>query len=173
MRRMLPPAKGRAIVLGDHVDTDVLHPPSHFSLAPEKVRDGFLKHTDEDGASSDHTPSIVVAGANFGCGSSRETSVRAFLLGGVQAVVAVSFARIFYRSLWNLGLPALTCQGITDALRAGQEVEVDVEKGVVRVEGRREPLIADPIDPYFLEISRAGGLVALLEEETQRGRLKG
>lgn len=168
MRPVLPNVKGKAIVLGDHVDTDVLHPASHFSLVPEKVREGFLKHTDEAGATRDHTPSIIVAGVNFGCGSSRETSVRSFLLGGVRAVVASSMARIFYRSLWNLGLPALTCPGIADVVRAGQEMEIDVEKGLVRIEGRTEPLIADPIDPYFLEIARAGGLVAMMEEEGEK-----
>ena len=101
---------GRVLVFGDNVNTDELH-PSRFLLDDRTVRSGFLQAAAgyEQVGSGDVAGRIVVAGDNFGCGSSRETGARSFLLAGVRAVVGRSLARIFSRNVRNLGLPAVEC----------------------------------------------------------------
>lgn len=154
--------QGPALWLGDDVNTDELHPSRFYSLDDQRVRDGFLgavgpKRLGEGALSAP----IVLAGRNFGVGSSRETGARVFLLAGVQAVVAVSFARIFYRNVSNLGLPALVCPALADVTpTAGEPVAVDLARRVVRVAGRELP--TEPLDPYWQAVADAGGLAAWL-----------
>jgi 3-isopropylmalate/(R)-2-methylmalate dehydratase small subunit len=162
---------GKALRLGDHVNTDELHPSRFFSLDDATVRSGFLKAVagrtvaqpepgrETTGRSSDGQ--IVIAGVSFGVGSSRETGARVFVLNGIRAIVAVSFARIFYRNVMNLGLPALVCPGLSHiAPSDGDRVEVDLERGRVRF-GAVE-LITEPLDPYFRALVDAGGLTGFL-----------
>ena len=104
---------GRVWKLGDHVNTDLLHPPSHFSLDEKRMKEGIAEGIARLGSGVKEGSSdagwIIVAGKNFGCGSSRETSVRGLASFGVKGVVATSFARIFMRSLINLGIPVFEC----------------------------------------------------------------
>ncbi len=160
---------GPALVLGHDVNTDELHPSRFYSLDDRTVRAGFLGaagHKAAGGAQGAVAVApegpIVIAGRNFGVGSSRETGARVFLLAGVQAVVAESFARIFFRNVSNLGLPALVVPGIRAG--PGERVEVDVAAGVVRV-GDRE-YRATPPDPYWAAVGAAGGLAAWLGLDT-------
>jgi 3-isopropylmalate dehydratase small subunit len=155
--------RGKALVLGDDVNTDELHPSSFYSLDDTKVRQGFLRAVEgrEGDAEKDLSGSIVVAGRNFGIGSSRETGARVFLLAGIQAVVAVSFARIFHRNILNLGLPALACPALADHQpRDDQEVCVDLETG--RVTFGDVILTTEPLDPHWQQVLRAGGLAPYL-----------
>ena len=158
---------GRALILGHDVNTDELHPSRFYSLNDQTVLKGFLGavpgrlSTSSDQASG---PLIVIAGHNFGCGSSRETGARVFELAGVKAVVAASFARIFQRNLVNLGLPALTCpalgNGTLTTLKEGQETTIDSAGHTLNVGQTTLPL--SPMDPLHKSILDAGGLMAYL-----------
>ena len=155
--------RGPALVLGDDINTDVLHPSRFYSLDDRTVRRGFLGAVEgrEDAAEADLAGRIVVAGQNFGIGSSRETGARVFMLAGIQAVVAVSFARIFHRNVLNLGLPALACPDLADIRVAeGEVVSLDLETGAFTV-GERV-LQTEGLDPHWQRVLAAGGLAPWL-----------
>ena len=154
--------RGGALIMGDNVNTDVLHPSRFFSLDDRTVRAGFLQAAAgyEQMGGTDLSGRIIVAGDNFGCGSSRETGARAFLLAGVKAVVARSVARIFGRNVRNLGLPAVECPSLP-ALEPGAEVEVDLDDWVLRVSGGPEVALT-PLDPFWVAVLAAGGLMPFL-----------
>ena len=155
---------GPALVLGDDVNTDVLHPSRFFSLDDTTVRRGFLGAIEgrEDAAERDLSGRIVVAGTNFGIGSSRETGARVFVLAGIQAVIAVSFARIFHRNVLNLGLPAIACPALAEVeVQEGAPVHLDLESGLVRVGDH--VLQSEGLDPHWQRVLQAGGLAAWLE----------
>ena len=159
---------GTAWKLGDHVNTDILHPPSYFSLDEGKVKEGLregmerLKRNVHDDHSADGL--VIVAGENFGCGSSRETSVRSLRLCGVRAVVARSFARIFYRSLANLGIPPLECRGIQDWVQEGDPIFISLTDGFIEG-GTEKRFTFSPLDPHIERILKCGGLIPYLKEE--------
>ena len=155
--------RGRALVFGNNVNTDELHPSRFFSLDDRTVRSGFLQAAAgyEQVGSGDVAGRIVIAGDNFGCGSSRETGARAFLLAGVRAVVARSLARIFSRNVRNLGLPALECPSLP-ALAPDVEIEIEVAAGRLRVVGAGDELPLAPLDPFWTAVLAAGGLLPFL-----------
>ena len=155
--------KGPALVLGDDVNTDELHPSRFYSLDDGVVRSGFLGAVEghEASVNADHSGRIVLAGTNFGIGSSRETGARVFLLAGIQAVVAVSFARIFHRNLLNLGLPAIACAELRGvSLQDGMSVELDLANERLICEGLE--LSTEPLDPHWQKVLAAGGLAEWL-----------
>ncbi len=154
---------GPALVLGDDVNTDVLHPSKFYSLNDAKVRSGFLGAVEgrESAAQANLSGSLVVAGRNFGIGSSRETGARVFLLAGIQAVVAVSFARIFHRNVLNLGLVAVECPGLADKKPLEREVvHLDLEAGTLSF--GEAVLPTSGLDPHWRRVLAAGGLAELL-----------
>ncbi|MFT5430223.1 MAG: 3-isopropylmalate/(R)-2-methylmalate dehydratase small subunit [Myxococcota bacterium] len=154
---------GPALVLGDNVNTDQLHPSKFYSLNDAKVRSGFLGAVKgrEGAAEQNLKGRIVVAGHNFGIGSSRETGARVFLLAGIQAVVAASFARIYYRNVLNLGLPAIVCPALEHARPPeGTVVTLDLAAGTLTIGDAVHP--TDPLDPYWEQVLKAGGLVPYL-----------
>lgn len=155
--------RGEALLMGDNVNTDVLHPSQFFSLDDRRVRSGFLQAAAgfEKVGGTDLSGRIIVAGENFGCGSSRETGARAFLLAGVKAVVARSLARIFSRNVRNLGLPAIECPSLP-ALEVGAEVEVDLEAWRLVVPSTGVAADLTPLDPFWVAVLAAGGLVPFL-----------
>jgi methanogen homoaconitase small subunit len=148
--------KGKAWIFGDDVDTDVIIPGKYLrtkdmSLWAKHVMEGL----DSQFASRVRKGDVVVAGRNFGSGSSREQAPRALKEAGVAAVVARSFARIFYRNAINVGLPLVEAE--VEA-KAGDEVEVDLLSGTVWVEGR--VFRGTKMPDFLLEILQDGGLVA-------------
>jgi 3-isopropylmalate/(R)-2-methylmalate dehydratase small subunit len=153
---------GKALVMGDNVNTDVLHPSRFFSLDDKRVREGFMQAASryEQVGSEDLSGRILVAGDNFGCGSSRETGARVFLLAGIRAVVARSMARIFSRNVRNLGLPAVECPSLPAELKDGEDVELDLEGWSLRMASSVLPLKA--IDPFWKAVIQAGGLMPFL-----------
>lgn len=177
MSRLLPGPRttplaavsGRAMVLGDHINTDLIHPSYFFSLDADTVQRGFLGAVQgrSDASKSTHAR-VLVAGDNFGCGSSRETTMQALRLAGVRAVVAVSFGRIFFRNALCLGLPAFTCPDARTLAEEGQTVLVDPLGLEARNldTGARGAL--DPLDPFWQEVLVAGGMMPWL---AQSGRL--
>lgn len=159
---------GRIWKLGDHVNTDVLHPSFFFSLDEKRVREGLIEGMGRLGANaaaqSSHERLIIVAGQNFGCGSSRETSVRSLRNFGVKAIVAASFARIFFRSLTNLGVPTFECREIQNRARDGELIDILTTEGFIDLpNGRRFPF--SPLDPHVKKILEAGGLIPYLQRE--------
>lgn len=155
--------RGKALLMGDHVNTDVLHPSRFFSLDDKTVRSGFLQAAAgyEAVGGSDLSGKIILAGENFGCGSSRETGARAFLLAGVQAVVARSLARIFSRNVRNLGLPAVECPDLPD-LPADTAVQIDLSSWRLHAPEAGVNVALTPLDPYWVAVLEAGGLMPFL-----------
>jgi 3-isopropylmalate dehydratase small subunit len=154
---------GRLWLFGDDVNTDVLHPPQFFSLDPERVKIGLFHGLDPTLQPRLRPGDIVVAGRNFGCGSSRETSLRALQLNQIGAIVALDFARIFFRNATNNGLPCLTFRTPADhlLLRQGQRAEITPAEARMRLDDGRDVAL-DPPGEFVLRIWAAGGLLALL-----------
>jgi 3-isopropylmalate/(R)-2-methylmalate dehydratase small subunit len=159
-------ATGRAFVFGDGIDTDVLAPGHLMKLAPRELASHCLAAIDPAFASTVQPGDFVVAGANFGLGSSREQAAVSLKLLGVSAVIATSFARIFYRNALNLGLPALFCDAAT-TIAAGDRLSADPEAGVITNHTQGRTLAARPIPAHLMEMVRAGGLVAQLAARGQ------
>jgi 3-isopropylmalate/(R)-2-methylmalate dehydratase small subunit len=155
---------GNALVMGDNVNTDVLHPSRFYSLDDARVRSGFMQAASgyEQVGVGDLSGRIVLAGDNFGCGSSRETGARVFLLAGVKAVVARSMARIFSRNVRNLGLAALECRDLPPGLQDGCGVKIDLEKETLELPSYGETLRLEPLDPFWKAVIAAGGLMPFL-----------
>lgn len=154
--------------LGDHVNTDLLHPPSHFTLDGKRLREGIEEGRARLGAARSEEPSeagwIIVAGENFGCGSSRETSVRGLSAFGVHGVVASSFARIFMRSLINLGIPIFECREIQKDVQDGDRIWISFREGWIETQHSKRYLFSE-IDLHLKKILEAGGLLGYLRRE--------
>jgi 3-isopropylmalate/(R)-2-methylmalate dehydratase small subunit len=147
------------------VDTDVIIPARYLTTTEEaELAEHALEDLDPTFASSVQAGDIVVAGANFGCGSSREHAPIALRGTGIAAVVAASFARIFFRNAINTGLPILVSAEAVLATENGDELTVDPEAGAVRNETKGVAFTADPLPPFVLEIVRAGGLIPWVRE---------
>jgi 3-isopropylmalate/(R)-2-methylmalate dehydratase small subunit len=155
--------QGKALIMGDNVNTDELHPSRFFSLDDRTVRSGFLQAAAgyERVGGGDLSGRVIVAGDNFGCGSSRETGARAFLLAGVRAVVARSLARIFSRNVRNLGLAAVECPALP-ALAPDVELELDLARWRLVVPAGSLDLPLTPLDPFWAAVLDAGGLLPFL-----------
>jgi len=154
---------GNVWKFGDDVNTDVIHAPAFFSLDPDTVKRGLFHGLDPQFHEKLAPGDVLVAGDNFGCGSSRETSIRSLLLNRVGAIVAVSFARIFFRNATNNGLPCLQLARAADVdrIRAAERVTIRAEDGVlVTADGAEVSLV--PPGEFIRRIWQAGGLLGLL-----------
>lgn len=157
--------RGRAWVFGEDVSTDHIIAGRYLGTTDPKVfAEHCLEAVDSNFAKQVRPGDLVVAGANFGCGSSREQAVLAFQHLGVSAILAPSFARIFFRNSINQALPVLECPGIHEKVKTGDEVEVDMQRGSVRV-ASGEVLTFKALPPNVLEILEAGGLVPKLKRD--------
>ena len=148
---------------GDNVDTDVIIPARYLN-APEKseLAKHCMEDIDLDFAKTVETGDFIVAGANFGCGSSREHAPIAIKASGVSCVIAATFARIFYRNAINIGLAILECPAAAAAIQAGDEVSVDFDTGVITDVTRGETYQAQPFPPFIKDMIAKGGLMASL-----------
>jgi 3-isopropylmalate dehydratase small subunit len=155
----------KAWVYGDNVDTDVIIPARYLTTSePDELAKHALEDLDPIFHSSVQPGDIVFAGVNFGCGSSREHAPLALRGAGTGAVVARSFARIFFRNAINTGLPILECPEAVEVTQPGDVVEVDVDNSIVRNVTRGEEFKAEPLPDFVLQIARAGGLVPWVRE---------
>lgn len=153
---------GRALVLGKNIDTDQIYPGRYLAVTdPKEIGSHCLEGVSEAIAPQFPQGGIVVAASNFGCGSSREHAAIALIHMGVGAVIADSFARIFYRNAINLGLPLIVCKGISQKVKDGDELEVDIEQGVIRNLSTNETIVGERIGEYALSILEAGGIKPL------------
>lgn len=162
-------SSGRAWVFGDNVDTDVLAPGQYMKLSIEELARHCLESVDPAFAGSVTAGDIVVGGRNFGTGSSREQAPQALKQLGVAALVAESFAGLFYRNALNLGLPAVVCRD-AQRIRAGDRVRVDPEAGRIEDLSTGETLDCERIPSHLMQMLRDGGLVPHLEKRLRGNR---
>ena len=158
---------GRAFVFGDNIDTVLLAPGHLMKLPPDALAQHCLEAVDPSFARMVVPGDLVVAGRNFGLGSSREQAAVSLKLLGVKAVLAPSFARIFYRNAINLGLPALIFDG-HGAVSAGDELDLEVATGVLENRTRGETHQLQPLPHDLMRIVEAGGLMPMLEARFAR-----
>jgi 3-isopropylmalate/(R)-2-methylmalate dehydratase small subunit len=155
-------------MFGDDVNTDLIIPGKYLELVdPEEMAEHAMEGIDPDFPKKIQEGDIVVGGTNFGCGSSREHAPLALKYAGIGAVVAESFARIYYRNSINIGLPALECPGITEAVEEGDTVEVDVAGGTVKNTRTGAELNFTPLPDFMVEVLNDGGLVPYLKKNME------
>ena len=162
---------GKVIVVGDNIDTDQIYPGRFLALTdPVEIGSHCLSGVDEAIAANFPEGGIVVAGRNFGCGSSREHAPIALLNMGASAVLADSFARIFFRNAVNLGLLPVICKGIREKVKDGQTVTLDLAKGTVTVQETGEVLPCEQLGEQAMKILEAGGIKPLMRARFMQDR---
>ena len=150
---------------GDDVNTDYIIPGRYMELTdPKEMAEKVFEEHDPSFRKGVKPGDIVVGRTNFGCGSSREHAPIALAGNGVSVVLAESFARIFYRNAINIGLPALECPGIHDAVEKGDLIEVDVTGGIVKNLSNGKELTFNPLPEFMVEVLNAGGLAPYLNK---------
>jgi 3-isopropylmalate/(R)-2-methylmalate dehydratase small subunit len=159
--------RGRALVYGDKIDTDVIIPARYLVYTdPALLGQHAMESVDPDFPKKARG-AIVVAGRAFGMGSSREQAALALKGAGVLAVIAESFARIFFRNAINVGLPVMHVPGITKRVREGDELEVNLESGYCLNLNTGEKIVGKPVTGLPLSILRAGGLLNYLKQQSR------
>ena len=150
---------------GDNVDTDVIIPARYLNTADHKeLASHCMEDIDKEFVNKVKVGDIMVGGANFGCGSSREHAPIAIKNSGISCVIAKTFARIFFRNAINIGLAILECPEASDGIDAGDEVEVDFDTGIITNKTKNEKYQAEPFPDFIKEIIRADGLMNSLRK---------
>ena len=153
-------AKGRVHKFGDNVDTDVIIPARYLNRSDEQwLASHYMEDIDADFAKNVKKGDIMVAEANFGCGSSREHAPIAIKASGISCVIASTFARIFYRNAINIGLAILECDEAAKNIKDGDEVEVDFDSGLIRNLTDGKTYQAQPFPDFIQNIIKNGGLM--------------
>ena len=154
--------KGKTWNYGDNINTDFMLPGRYLELTdPKELAKHAMEGIDPAFAKNVQKGDVVVGGKNMGLGSSREHAPLALKHSGVGAVVAESFARIFYRNAFNVGLAAIECPGISRKARTGDEIEIDTASGFITVKG--EKLRIKPLPDFMVQLLNEGGLVPYLK----------
>lgn len=158
--------EGRAFVFGHNLDTDQIYPGRYLELTDaEDLRQHAMEGADPDFIQKFKAGDIIVAGRNFGCGSSREQAPYALKLIRVGAVLAESFARIFYRNAINLGLPVLVCPDIAQQVTDGDILSVDIATGQGVNKRSGQKFQAESLSEYAIKIIESGGIAALIKKK--------
>ena len=161
-------AQGTAIKYGDHIDTDVIIPARYLATQdPKELASHCMEDLDKTFVSRVKRGDILVAGINFGCGSSREHAPIAILASGISVVIAKSFARIFYRNAINIGLAILECEAASEGIEEGDEVAVDFDAGIITNLSKDKSYKAQPFPPFIKDIISKGGLIAAIKAERE------
>ena len=156
---------GKAIKYGDNVDTDVIIPARYLNTPnAEELALHCMEDIDPDFVKKVEEGDVIVAGWNFGCGSSREHAPLVIKTCKTGCVIAKSFARIFYRNAINIGLPILECEDASDEIANGDIVNVDFDTGIITNETTGKTYKAQPFPPFIQNIIKCGGLLASLKE---------
>ncbi len=156
------------IQYGDHVDTDVIIPARYLNTTDHKeLASHCMEDIDKDFAKKAQASKLIVAGRNFGCGSSREHAPIAIKESGIQLVIADSFARIFYRNSIDIGLPIVECPAAAAPIKEGDEVEADLDSGVITNLTTGESFTAAPFPPFIQEIIDVGGIANYVRKKVQ------
>ncbi len=157
--------KGRVWKFGDNIDTDIIIPAQYLAHTdPATLGSHCMEPLAPDFSKKVKSGDIIVAGQNFGCGSSREHAPIAILALGIPLVIAKSFARIFYRNAFNKGL-ALLETDIFDMVKDGDVIEADLTSGTIRI--RTEERKAKPIPPFMVQLINSGGLIEYLKRQLE------
>ena len=157
-------AHGTVHKYGDHVDTDVIIPARYLNTqSHQELASHCMEDIDKTFAARVQPGSIMVAGLNFGCGSSREHAPIAIKASGISCVIAKTFARIFYRNAINIGLAILECPAASDGIADGDEVSIDFDTGVITNVTKNETYQAEPFPPFIKDMINKGGLMASLK----------
>lgn len=157
-------ANGSVFRYGDNVDTDVIIPARYLNTPDmQELAKHCMEDIDADFAKKVRPGDIMVAGKNFGCGSSREHAPASIKAAGVSCVIAATFARIFYRNALNIALPILECPEAAAAINAGDKVEIDFETGVIADLTLGRKFQAEPFPPFMQDLIAAGGLGAYMK----------
>jgi 3-isopropylmalate/(R)-2-methylmalate dehydratase small subunit len=156
--------RGRVWKFGDNIDTDQIALTVYSRLPMDEMKLHVLERIRPEFGKGAKAGDIIVAGANFGCGSSRETAPVAIKALGIGAVVAESFARIFFRNAIAIGLPAVTCPGIGGSFEDGDQLKLDIDKATVINVRSGVVLRAEALPAEMLEVLEKGGILALLKE---------
>ena len=157
-------ASGKVFKYGDNIDTDVIIPARYLNIQDMKeLASHCMEDIDNNFSSKVEYGDIIVANKNFGCGSSREHAPIAIKESGISCVIASTFARIFYRNAINIGLPILECEEAAENIQAGDKIEIDFDKGIIKNNTRNEEYKAEPFPPFMQKIISNGGLIKSIE----------
>jgi len=161
--------KGKATVYGDNINTDVIIPGKYLTiLDPDELARHAMESLDPQFYEKAKKGIILVAGKNFGCGSSREQAPIALKHSGVKCIIAESFARIFFRNAINIGLPIIECPEIRSFVMDGDGLTVNLQKGEIKNETTGKTLSAKPLPKFLLDIIRDGGLIRHLKRRLKQ-----
>lgn len=161
--------RGRVWKFGDDVDTDAIIPARYLNTSePAELARHVMEDADPEFPQKIRPGDIIVAGKNFGCGSSREHAPLAIKAAGIPCVIAATFARIFYRNAFNIGLPIFECPEAAASVATGHEIEVDPATGRITNLTTGDVYQAWPIPPFMQEIIRAGGLINYVAERVKK-----
>ena len=153
-------AQGKVFKFGDNVDTDVIIPARYLNVPdPEELAKHCMEDIDKDFANKVNKGDIIVATKNFGCGSSREHAPIAIKAAGVSCVIAKTFARIFYRNAINIGLPIIECEEAANDIKAGDEVKVDFDSGLITNMSNGNTYQGQAFPEFMQKIIASEGLV--------------
>lgn len=155
--------KGRVWKFGDNIDTDVITPGKYLILPIDELKNYVLEPIDPEFSRKVKPGDIIVAGRNFGCGSSREQAPAALKALGISVVIAESFARIFFRNAISLGLPVVICEEISKRVSNGDLLEVNLEIGEIRNLNTGQIFKTKTLSRQMIEILKAGGVIPLLK----------
>ncbi|MBR1662213.1 MAG: 3-isopropylmalate dehydratase small subunit [Acidaminococcaceae bacterium] len=159
-------AEGVAYVFGNNIDTDQIYPGKYVEFTEmEDIRQYAMSGSEEPDLAKVFQPGdIIVAGTNFGCGSSREHAAMTLKGIAVGAILAESFGRIFYRNAINLGIPAITCKGIRSLVHRGDKVRIDFTTGEIVNETTGKKAKAEPMNEYMMSILQNGGIKPMIRK---------
>lgn len=160
---------GKVFKYGDNVDTDVIIPARYLNTADaNELAKHCMEDIDATFVSKVAPGDIMVAGRNFGCGSSREHAPLAIKASGISCVIASTFARIFYRNAINIGLPIMECPDAVDSIAAGDQLSVDLSSGTITDITSGKTVKAEPFPPFMQDLIAAGGLAAYMRKAVQK-----
>ena len=160
---------GKVFKYGDNVDTDVIIPARYLNTADaNELAKHCMEDIDTTFVSKVAPGDIMVAGRNFGCGSSREHAPLAIKASGISCVIASTFARIFYRNAINIGLPIMECPEAVDSIAAGDQLSVDLSSGTITDITSGKTFKAEPFPPFMQDLIAAGGLAAYMRKAVQK-----
>jgi 3-isopropylmalate/(R)-2-methylmalate dehydratase small subunit len=163
--------RGRVWKFGDDVDTDVIIPVRHCGgTDPKEFGKHCMEGIDPEFYKKVKPGDIIVASKNFGCGSSREPAPIAIKMTGISCIIAKTFARIFYRNAFNVGLPILECADAPDYIKEGDPIEANLDTGEIRNLFSGQSFQAKPIPPFMQDLVRDGGLINHLAKKLRKQR---